>query len=955
MIPQNIKVTALILCLALSLIQAARGQDFVASYNQAITAVQEQQWDAGLAAVNEALSNISDEDGLTQYGPAYGHFYFLRGLLSMGKQDFRAAADAYKACYEKFPNDGSENEEGKSHNDFHSLALMQWANCLVELEEWGKATTRYEEALKNTSGMSRQNKYYLGINLGRCYLKSGKLEKGHDFIVRPLRLAKFSPSIKKRIFTILAQDWSPHVDLEPTQDFVREFGHIVEESDPLKRIEANQLILYMAQGAIQKDDARRALLWYSIAQDPRAAIDLAQGYIDQAEAKQTTLNENEKKQNLAYIDSIQVKQAEYIEQYHSLLNGQGSAYFQLQNFAASLEVFRLLARDSTEADTNYAAYLHNAALSASQMSEWETAIAHGSKFLNTFPPDHPLAEAVRKVMGETYYLKSDYQKSYEFANDIRQSLKSGSEARDVMDFIVGASAFHLGNYSESFEELSNYRRLYPKGQRIEPATYFAAAAAVQLQDWTSGLALMQALITNAPQSELLPNALYIGGLCAYMLDETGTALSMIERIEREFSDLSVLPLALNVKGDVYTTSEDFTNAQAIAIFAQAEAASANYPDLNETAAAAISKSLALTVEGQLWEQSLVMYDRFVRMHPESDYDVDVLIAALPALSAMGRSEEGFTRLLTHLEALSEDPGSKAFTELVGSYFDYVRSEAESLTAAFEQMQALQANPDISVPLQGWATIKLIELVSGERTLQGTLATQELYQALASDFDPTRQSNYIIVMLARWYGQEIAQPDQAMALYEFIMNNRPEQSGNYAYAEADLAQLQAQSDDPAQQAIARQTFQRMLDTSEEDEIRGLATLGMGRILTAAKEYTEAQTYWESYIQNRTWNQDRAEVNFKYAYCLEAQGQRQEALKVYVTIYTNYAGHLDWSTLAYLRTAGLLDKAGKKKQALLVLRDMLQRMGHLDHASVQKGKDYFIKIRDEYAQMDTKGDS
>jgi TolA-binding protein len=954
-IPTNIKIPALILCLALSFIQAARGQDFVSSYNQAITAVQGQQWDAGLAAVNNVLSKTSDEDGRTQYGPAYGHFYFLRGLLSMGKQDFRAAADAYSACYERFPNDGSENEDGKSRNDFHSLALVQWSNCLVELEQWGEATTRYEEALKNTSGMSRQNKYYLGINLGRCYLKSGQLEKGHDFIVRPLRLAKFSPSIKQRIFTILAQDWSPHVDLEPTQDFVREFGHIVEESEPLKRIEANQLIIYMAQEAIQNGDARRALLWYSLAQDPRAAVDLAQGYIDQAEAKQATLKQNEQKQNQAYIDSIQTKQADYLKQYHSLLNGQGSAYFQLQNFPASLEVFRQLSRDTTEADTNYAVYLHNAALSAAQMSEWDIAIVHSSKFLNTFPSDHLLAEAVRKVMGETYFLEGDYQQAYEFANDIRQGLQSGSAARDVMDFIVGASAFHLGNYSESFEELSNYRSTYPNGQRIEPATYFAAAAAVQLQDWTSGLALMQALISNAPQSELLPNALYLGGLCAYMLDETSAALDMIERIEREFSDLSVLPLALNVKGDVYTTSEDFTNAQALVIFAQAEAAAAEHPDLNEVAAAAISKSLALRVEDQLWEQSLELYDRFVRMHPESDFEIEVLITALPALSSMDRSEEGFKELLINIETLADNPGSKEFTELVGSYFDYVRSEAESLTAAHEQMQALQARSDISEPLRGWATIKLIELIAGERTLQDSLSQQELYQALAADFDPTQQSNYIIVMLARWYGQKISQPDQAMVLYDFIMKNRPEDSGNYAYAEADLAQLQAQSNDPEQQSIARQTFQRMLDLSGDEEIKGLATLGMGRILTGAKEYAEAQIYWENYIQNRNWSQDRAEVNFKYAYCLEAQGQKQEALKVYVTIYTNYAGHLDWSTLAYLRTAGLLNGAGKKKQALLVLRDMLQRMGHLEHANIQKGKDYFVKIRDEYAQMDTNSDT
>jgi len=92
--------------------------------------------------------------------------------------------------------------------------------------------------------------------------------------------------------------------------------------------------------------------------------------------------------------------------------------------------------------------------------------------------------------------------------------------------------------------------------------------------------------------------------------------------------------------------------------------------------------------------------------------------------------------------------------------------------------------------------------------------------------------------------------------------------------------------------------------------------------------------------------RPEANYQYAHCLDRQGNVSDALKIYVSVYANFPGHLDWSTKAYLRTALILTENGKELKALLVLRDMLQRMGHHDHPGVTRAKELFIRWRDEY---------
>ncbi len=71
--------------LALSLANGqAQGDnsDPVVAYNNAISHIQLEKWDEGLKSVNTVLTERG-EGAMERYGPVFGHFHFLKGILNI--------------------------------------------------------------------------------------------------------------------------------------------------------------------------------------------------------------------------------------------------------------------------------------------------------------------------------------------------------------------------------------------------------------------------------------------------------------------------------------------------------------------------------------------------------------------------------------------------------------------------------------------------------------------------------------------------------------------------------------------------------------------------------------------------------------------------------------------------------------------------------------------------------
>ncbi len=916
--------------------------DPVSVYNKTVIEIQKQNWDEALNSVNGIISEWGDS-GVDKFGPVFGHFYFLRGIVQLGKEDFEAALISFKTCYEKFSNkilEEKSDEELRNlrPNLFMNAALVQWANTEMRLEKYAAARDLYEKVLVEGKNDRKVNKVFVGVNLGRCYLKAGDIKKGYEFMIRPLANENLNDSLRETIFMVMAEDWSPVVKFSEVRSLLEKHSRIVD-SDPFEeRYERNARFQFLAQTAISKSDPVRALGWYERMVNPRLLLPAYQRRYDSLKNRVVVKELEEKKKEALGNLLKQINQLE--SGYLQILNGVGSAHFMMQNFSGSYIAFSQLSDQAGKNHKERPIFLHNAVVSAAQIEQWKNAYKYGRQFLDEFPK-HELKPGVARVLVEVIFLREEYAEAHSVSKEVREDMKPGAEIRDIPDFVAGASAFHIGNIEEAEIELTEYLKNYPKGQRRELAQFFLGLTKIRLRKWEEAASIFNIFLKEFPKSALTATALYQCALAEFMLDRLDEALAKIEIIHSKHPNSDVLASSWNLKGDIYAGLDDKTIDDIIACFTKGRdiAVETSQPEI---AAYAVWQLTIHTSDAQQWDQAEAHYDDFQKNYPNSEYRYDLLAGALPMLVEQKRAGEGLEKLREIVWQSREDPESSILSEMFGTYVDFLKTNFgadESLV----RLAALRSTPGISKCLTGWILVAEADILEEQEKSADII--NKKYYSLGAGFNPAQHSNYPIVRLARWTAGVRGKPAEAKPLYDFILKNRPG-TANYDDCLIDTADLQAVSKDSAQREEAMKKYRQVIAEIPKEELQERAVLGMARIRTAEKNYKEAQPLWEKYLKTRSWTLSRPEANYQLGYATEKQGNPTDALKIYVSVYANFPGHLDWSTRAYLRTAAILKGQGEDLKSLQVLQDMLKRLGHHKHPGIAKGKEVFIKWRSEY---------
>lgn len=921
----------------------AQGDDSdpVVAYNNAISHIQLEKWDEGLKSVNTVITERG-EGAMERYGPVFGHFYFLKGILLLGKEELPGAIASFQTCYEKFDNkilETAPEEKAKNMrpNDFLNAALVQWANAEMKQGAYEKARDLYEKVLKEGASDRKVNKIFVGVNLGRCYLKSGQLEKGYEFMSKPLGNEKLSDGLRETIMMVVAEDWSPERKFSEVREFLNQTKAIVDVDPFAERYQRNPRFQYLAQTAIQQNDPVRALSWYERMVDPRLLRPEMERQYSSLENRVVPEElKGKKEEMLAGIDkSIEALEEDYIK----ILNGVGSAHFQMRNFSGSFAAFSRLSDEAGEKHEERPVFLHNAVVSAVQIERWKEGYHYGRQFLDEFP-EHELKPGVAKVLVEVLFLREEYQDAYDVSGDVRGGMDVGSAIRDIPDFVYGASAFHLEKIEEAELELGNYVKSYPKGERLELVRFFLGLTKVRLSKWEEAVTILNAFLKDYPTSPLVSTVLFQCAMSEFMLDQTEASLAKIERIHKEFPGADSTAPAWNLKGDIYSSEERPFEAVEACYLAGRETAIAVGQD--ETAAYAIWQLVINTVSVEQWEKATGHYDEFQESYPDSSYRYDLIAAGLPVLVQEGRQDEGVERLREIVWAHRDQPQSPVLSEMFGTYVAFVKDNYEP-EVTMKELDQLSERPGIVPTLKGWLTVARTDYLEAQEVNQEEI--NKHWYRLEAGFNPAVQSNFTIVSLARWISEVRKKPDDAKPLYDYVLNERPG-TPNFEHCLIAVAEIQAASSEPDQIQEAVAKFEKVMSEVPVDELRERAVLGLARIRMKEPNYEEAAKWWGTYLETREWTLSRPEANYQLGYCLEKQGKSGDAVKIYVSVYANYPGFLDWSTRAYLRTAVIMKGRGDDLNALKILQDMLKRMGHHKHPGVAKGKELFVKWRSEY---------
>lgn len=946
---------ALICLLATPAFSQDSALDVPVAYDRAVRALDSGDFDAGLAALNPVLA-MHAEDGMELFGPVFGHFFYLKGILLIRKGAYTEAIAPLKICYEKYSNDALKLEAGKESvaklpNRFRLQALAQWAGCHLMLKQHAEASALYEKVLAEAGDDPEVNRGEAQINLAVCYLNlPDKIDKGRDFLLTQLKSTAWTSKMKRRMFLSLATDWTPKVSLKEVVPVLSDAETLIRMAPVLEKMNAlNPVFSNLAAAALQSGEPLRALAWYHLMGSPTEEVrELARQHVA---LKSRVLAPNQEPQRQASLKKIEETAVAYRAQLPPMLLGTGAAHFQINSYAGSRAAYALLEQVDPKLKDR-PLVLHNLVVCSVNLNRWEEVIGFGQKFFKEFPT-HALKPSVARLMVEVLFIEQKYQQAYDVSRETRLQLKPGEEMRDIPDFVFGASAYHIEKFDEAVRELELYLNTYPAGKRREPARYYLASTKVKLQQWPEAATLFDAFLTDYPQSVLRSGALHLASLSHLITGNLERAEVCISELQSKFPDSQEIPASYNVLGDLLSAKE--------ADYAAIAAAHSKARELVEkdglgdavVAAYALRQLITVSAGQEDWEVAANFFDDFRKRYSETLWNTDAIIASLDALVKMERRDEGRTLLEALVNQVAAEGPSQQFDELFGSYADFIRTNwppAEALTF-FEGFPATTTPP---VPdLESWLVTARLETLNKADPKGNADAVKKAYIKLTALYElhPKDISNYSLVKLARWTLDERKKEDVARKIYEFILKERPYGEA-LGFALIENAKIDAASKDPVMRLNALDTFRDAITRIDDTSMHEEAVLGIARILTEDKKFPEAQVEWEKYLEDRSWTRARAEANYSYATCLDQQGKKAEALKVYVSVYANFAGHLDWSTRAYLRLAAILKENGKDAEALKVLQDMLKRMGHHDHPGIAKGKEIFNQWRDAYVATQQK---
>ncbi len=931
---------------------AADGQlDVATAYDRAVKAFESGDFDAGLKVIDPAIAE-HDGDAMELYGPVFGHFHYMKGMLLIRKKEYAAAIESLKTCYEKYNNDIlkkiKDGEVPKLPNRYRIHALMQWGNSLMAMQNYDEAAAILERTLlEDPKTEPKIERLTVQINLAKCFLNSGKVAKGRDFLISLMDSEVLTDSTKRMIFMILANDWSPKATYPQLRDVLHKYESLLRKEPVRERFEnRNASFQYLASSALSNDDPLRALAWYRLMAHPGEVMQIYEQRIAELEARpMDEADEATKTRSTSQIAELKQTVANQHKQFAGMLLGIGAAHYNLGDIAGSRASHKILA-DTYPQLKERPVILHNLVICDVNLGEWREAYEYGMIFFKDFP-DHELKPSVARVLVEVIFVRSEYQEAFDVASDIRQDMEVASDIRDVPDFVVGGSLFHLERFEESELETDAYLKNYPNGKRLEPVEFYNAATKVNLAKWQEAAEKLDSFLGKYPDSAMRPTGLHLSGLSHLVLENFGLAVERTSELQLRFPRAPEIAGSYNVKGDALAGLGEAPYEEIVVNYIKAKnLVEEEQLGGKEDAAYALRQLITTASAEKKWDDAGAAFDTFQKDYADSVWRTDAIVGALDALVALDRRDEGRDLLETLVNEIGGTAGDPALDELFGAYIDYL-TDNYTVGEALERMRTFPSDPSPPpAPLRAWLIMSEIEQLAKADAETNREAIDQLFYKLNALRSGDNLSNYTLVRLARWTMESRNNRPAAKEIYDFIINERP-QGTALGIALIDSGRMLSEdTDNSVELDAALAMFERALNEVDEAEFREQAVLGTARILSKKGDYEAAQPWWEQYLEDRSWNRSRPEANFNYALALDKRGKKEEAFKVYVSVYVNFAGHLDWSTKAYLRAAEIKHDQGEELNALKILQEMLQRMGHHDHPGVAQAKASFNKWRAEY---------
>lgn len=910
---------------------AAPEDDLPGLVNKGLEAMKANQWEQALAFNQEAVERFGGKNAIQLYGPQFGNIWYRKGICELKLNKFDEAAKSFEVTYKDFPNAG---EVAGGGNLFEKMALLKWGEAAMGAADYELAITQWKKFLEERD--KTRDKYPQGafhINMAICHYRLGKIPEGNEHLEIAINNKATFPTPNDAIvsgFQSLVTAAITRQDEQVLLDFIgKNRGELIVPAYEMQKF--SKVFMKLAGDAIGAEMLGTAVSLYQFVPDTEVAIDdlrnriSAMGNLTQVAdgsarllkedlEKQLTALETEQRGNKS-MEMIKLAAIAYIHENNRNTHGAYGAYYQLETYYPKAE----------KREEN----LYHLTRTSSIIGNVSSTQKYGERFLKEYPDSTHKAD-VQKMMLSSLFFDGKYETCIEIASDIIDNKKAaeGSPEHDLALFVLGGSYFYTGQYDKAAPMLDLHVEKYPESLFAQSAAYFQASNVSLLQFWTKAASLLDTFLEkykDAGNQSYTPLALYDRANAHYAEEQPEGALEKLERVINEFPDSPVTDQAYNLRGNVLQGEKELGKAEESYLKAIEIAEIRGNDGIVGEALYYLVAMLGDVPKGKepgpRVKDAVPFADRYWEKYADgSPYRAQVAVAQVRAFNEVDRGGEALGRLQEVISAMAKNPEAIGLEEAINSYTEvYLESHTpQELKDHYYEFPDIASTDKAARALLRIAIIGVFEEVvetskddeDGERNAKAMITT--LFQNLKTDFALKDLSNFILVKLGDYLRNNTSAPREALPYYDEALS-RQDQSYRFA-ALLGRADVYGRSTEDTDLAKALEDFERILSDSQDKPEREFALYRIVEILMKKGEYETAAKRSNEYLNRDEkdgpvfgFNKFSPEVGLILAQTFEERGKTDDAIKMYVKVWSAHMGYIKvaapaikrWMELSYGR--------------------------------------------------------
>jgi len=555
-------------------------------------------------------------------------------------------------------------------------------------------------------------------------------------------------------------------------------------------------------------------------------------------------------------------------------------------------------------------------------------------YLKEFPTG-PNAGTVGYLSGAVALQARDYAGAVNYFGKMLQEVPN-SQFRAEMRFLLGNARFMQADFDGAAKDYRKYLADYPREKDAEESEYRVALCQVFTGKYDDALPMLSAYLQKFPSAQFAADCRYRMAVCKY-------SSSQYEEVEQACRDwLKDFP-GNGQEGEVQALLGD-----ALAARGNLKEAIKAYQRSYQVAATDEVLDYSLFEAGKHlqtlgdWAEIARMFEEFLKNKPDHPAAVAAMYWVGRARAKQGRTEEAKIFLVENLKKYIGDPKRESVESLLSLLAQLCAKRPPAAPASPAPVAAAgapgaHAAPPAATPPPYDAAAELDRhLLVLEDTVQPIIQARllsaraelarltkrpsdaENFMLDISKFQPNDLSPVLLAQVGDFL---MARDEQgrAQAYLEKLKEDYPK-SDYVEYAYVDLGEI----------ALGKKEYQKALDLDTEviDKVGASlklkdATIGRGKALLGLARFDEAEKVFEQVASVREWRgESTAFAVFTIGEIEFQKGRYAEAIARYRRVFVGYQKYLPWVAKSYLRAAESFEKMGRRQDAVDNLKEMLR---------------------------------